>query len=429
MADSTMLINEVKCPNPYSRKPRVDQLNFTEIQQQLILITEEIRKQHEMSLVERFKDLLFQEETEPPQFDEHINGSSLSRRLKTRESRNLSNELASNPAFQPKRIELVRLVLHSKVSLTVEDYRNLLLQASLPIYIGHVTPYHLQLCAQIYRLYLKKVVQFDKKKMLSVRSTQLGKINVNRISIQDILKSVEEDEESEDASTVHEIKYAHFLLDHSKDLIKLMRSRITIPVDLAELNQHSPLPADPRMFLGDISSGRLIPDKHALLSRKVMAILEVMKDIYPLHAISLRIATRMQEIEDKMPQAYLMEGRIRMEALKLMILKMRSGDRSNRVGLKPSFNQILESYRKALRRASVRNPQIQDIPVLAEFVQLSLFAQTHRLLLELDLGRMRQLLGAAKKACTSLVRVDGHYMLLQERLNRSLKRYGLLKKT
>ena len=123
--------------------------------------------------------------------------------------------------------------------------------------------------------------------------------------------------------------------------------------------------------------------------------------------------------------AFMMEGRIRMEALKLLILKMRSGDASSKAGLKPGFKQILESYKKALKRASVRNPQSQDIPVLSEFVQMTLFAQTHRILLEIELGRMRQLLEAAQKACHALVRADGHHLLLQERLNSILKRYGL----
>ncbi len=261
--------------------------------------------------------------------------------------------------------------------------------------------------------------------MLTVRSKQLGGLNVNRISMQDLLKSVQDGEESEDSQLISEIKYAHYLLDHSKDLIKLMRSRITIPVDLSELNEYSPEFAETLKFLGDIHSGRVIPDKHAMLSRKIVAILDVMKEIYPLHAISLKISHRMQAIADKMPQAFMMEGRIRMEALKLLILKMRSGDASSKAGLKPGFKQILESYKKALKRASVRNPQSQDIPVLSEFVQMTLFAQTHRILLEIELGRMRQLLEAAQKACHALVRADGHHLLLQERLNSILKRYGL----
>tara|TARA_B100000959_G_scaffold284017_1_gene354441 strand:- start:1466 stop:2764 length:1299 start_codon:yes stop_codon:yes gene_type:complete len=408
-------------------KPFLDHLQFGQIQQELIMITEEIRKQHELSVVDRLKDLIFQEEDEDPRFQEHVDGSSLSKKLGTRESNQLSSDLRSNPASLPKRVELVRLILNSKPALNMKDYRNLLLQSCLPIYIGHITPYHLQLCGQVFRLYLKKVIQFSKKKMLTVRSKQLGGLNVNRISMHDLLKSVQEGEESEDSQLISEIKYAHYLLDHSKDLIKLMRSRITIPVDLCELNEHIPEVAEQRKFLGNILSGRVIPDKKAMLSRKVVAVLDVMKEIYPLHAISLRITQRMQEIEDKMPQAFMMEGRIRMEALKLSILKMRSGDVSSRTGLRPSFSQILDTYRKALKRASVRNPQPQDIPVLSEFVQMTLFAQTHRILLEIDLGRMRQLLEASQKACHALVRADGHYRLLQERLNNILRRYGLLK--
>ena len=415
----------------YSKSPRkknkasVDHLHFGLIQQELIMITEEIRKQHQLSVMDRLKDLIFQEEEEDPQFQDQVDGSVLSKKLGTRDASQISSDLKSNPASLPKRVQLVRMVLNSKAALNMKDYRNLLLQACLPIYIGHITPLHLQLCGQVYRLYLKKVVQFSKKKMLTVRSKQLGGLNVNRISMQDLLKSVQDGEESEDSQLISEIKYAHYLLDHSKDLIKLMRSRITIPVDLSELNEYSPEVAETLKFLGDIHSGRVIPDKHAMLSRKIVAILDVMKEIYPLHAISLKISHRMQAIEDKMPQAFMMEGRIRMEALKLLILKMRSGDASSKAGLKPGFKQILESYKKALKRASVRNPQSQDVPVLSEFVQMTLFAQTHRILLEIELGRMRQLLEAAQKACHALVRADGHHFLLKERLNSILKRYGL----
>ena len=402
-------------------------LHFGQIQQELIMITEEINKQHQLSVVDKLKDLIFQEVDEDLRFQEHVDGSSLSKKINTREASQVGNDLKSNPASLPKRIELIRLVLNSKTGLNLKDYRNLLIQACLPIYIGHITPYHLQLCGQVFRLYLKKVIQFSKKKMLTVRSNQLGGLNVNRISMHELLKSVQEGEESEDSQLISEIKYAHYLLDHSKDLIKLMRSKITIPVDLSELNQHEPDVSGQQHFLGNIDSGRVIPDKKAMLSRKVVAVLDVMKEIYPLHAISLRITHRMQGIEDKMPQAFMMEGRIRMEALKLSILKMRSGDASSRLGLKPTFNQILETYRKALKRASIRNPQSQDIPVLSEFIQMTLFAQTHRILLEIDLGKMRQLLEAAQKACFALVRADGHYRLLQERLNNILRRYGLFR--
>ena len=416
MTESSIPIQNNSKPPRKKNKSSVDHLHFGLIQQELIMITEEIRKQHQLSVMDRLKDLIFQEEEEDPQFQDQVDGSVLSKKLGTRDASQISSDLKSNPASLPKRVQLVRMVLNSKAALNMKDYRNLLLQACLPIYIGHITPLHLQLCGQVYRLYLKKVVQFSKKKMLTVRSKQLGGLNVNRISMQDLLKSVQDGEESEDSQLISEIKYAHYLLDHSKDLIKLMRSRITIPVDLSELNEYSPEVAEALKFLGDIHSGRVIPDKHAMLSRKIVAILDVMKEIYPLHAISLKISHRMQAIEDKMPQAFMMEGRIRMEALKLLILKMRSGDASSKAGLKPGFKQILESYKKALKRASVRNPQSQDIPVLSEFVQMTLFAQTHRILLEIELGRMRQLLEAAQKACHALVRADGHHLLLQERL-------------
>ena len=238
MTESSIPIQNNSKPTRKKNKSSVDHLHFGLIQQQLIMITEEIRKQHQLSVMHRLKDLIFQEEEEDPQFQDQVDGSVLSKKLGTRDASQISSDLKSNPASLPKRVQLVRMVLNSKAALNMKDYRNLLLQACLPIYIGHITPLHLQLCGQVYRLYLKKVVQFSKKKMLTVRSKQLGGLNVNRISMQDLLKSVQDGEESEDSQLISEIKYAHYLLDHSKDLIKLMRSRITIPVDLSELNEH-----------------------------------------------------------------------------------------------------------------------------------------------------------------------------------------------
>ena len=143
--------------------------------------------------------------------------------------------------------------------------------------------------------------------MLTVRSSQLGGLNVNRISLRDIIKSVENEEDSEEAFFVNEIKFAHALLAHTGELLKLMPSRITIPVDLAELNNQSPDTTEPGIFLGNIDSERFVPDKQALLTRKVTAILEVIKDIYPLHSIGIRVASRLQEIEEKLPQGYHIE--------------------------------------------------------------------------------------------------------------------------
>ena len=93
------------------------------------MITEEIRKQHQLSVVDRLKDLIFQEEEEDPQFQDQVDGSVLSKKLGTRDASQISSELKSNPASLPKRVQLVRMVLNSKAALNMKVYRNLLLQA------------------------------------------------------------------------------------------------------------------------------------------------------------------------------------------------------------------------------------------------------------------------------------------------------------
>ena len=162
MTESSIPIQNNSKPPRKKNKSSVDHLHFGLIQQELIMITEEIRKQHQLSVMDRLKDLIFQEEEEDPQFQDQVDGSVLSKKLGTRDASQISSDLKSNPASLPKRVQLVRMVLNSKAALNMKDYRNLLLQACLPIYIGHITPLHLQLCGQVYRLYLKKVVQFSK---------------------------------------------------------------------------------------------------------------------------------------------------------------------------------------------------------------------------------------------------------------------------
>ena len=60
------------------------------------MITEEIRKQHQLSVVDRLKDFIFQEEEEDPQFQDQVDGSVLSKKLATRDASQISSDLKSN---------------------------------------------------------------------------------------------------------------------------------------------------------------------------------------------------------------------------------------------------------------------------------------------------------------------------------------------
>ena len=73
MTESSIPIqNNSKPPRKKNNKASVDHLHFGLIQQELIMITEEIRKQHQLSVMDRLKDFIFQEEEEDLQFqDQH----------------------------------------------------------------------------------------------------------------------------------------------------------------------------------------------------------------------------------------------------------------------------------------------------------------------------------------------------------------------
>ena len=104
MTESSIPIQNNSKPPRKKNKSSIDHLHFGLIQQELIMITEEIRKQHQLSVMDRLKDLIFQEEEEDPQFQDQVDGSVLSKKLGTRDASQISSDLKSNPASLPKRV-------------------------------------------------------------------------------------------------------------------------------------------------------------------------------------------------------------------------------------------------------------------------------------------------------------------------------------
>ena len=63
------------------------------------------------------------------------------------------------------------------------------------------------------------------------------------------------------------------------------------------------------------------------------------------------MADKLEEVERKM-SAFLMEGRIHMQAMKLLTLRMMM-DEYGKNALTPTFKKVVVAYRKALKRTSL----------------------------------------------------------------------------
>ena len=401
-------------------------LNFGKIQQHLVGLTEEARRVHKQSIVEKLKGFLFSEAEEGGlEHAGHLTGRVLLPLVGEQESKEWIDALESDPAVIPPRIQLVHAALSSRKKAKFTVYRDLLIQASLPIYIGHITPRNLQVALQAYQRYLNRLIHFGKHKIVSLRSKQLGRVNIDRLSIKDLVDGLEEEEVDPEHQVVgQEMRCANRMIRQGGDLMKRLKSGFTIPLDLSDLNRQ-----DPRIFeggfLGDVAANRVVPDKEALLIRKVAATLEFIREVPPLHSLGLMVASRMQEVEPHSAQSYLMEARIRLEATRLYILRYEHGDFSAKSGIPPTFRQAFNAFRKGLQLIKIDHPKDQDLSAMGEYMDLVQFVHLHRPLLMITHEALQQMLRVAHKAMLAAAERDGRYKPRLQKTRELMRRYGM----
>jgi len=400
-------------------------VNFGEIQQHLVGLTEEVRRIHKQSLVEKLKGFLFSEEEDGLEHAGHLSGRVLLPLVEEQQAKGWVEALESDPALIPPRIQLVHAALASRKKANFNVYRGLLIQASLPIYIGHITPRHLQLAIQAYQRYLNRLIHFGKHKIVSLRSKQLGRVNIDRLSIRDLVEELDDEKTDPEHQVIgQEMRCANRLLRQGGDLMKRLRAGFTIPLDLSDLNRQ-----DPRIFdggfLGDVAANRVVPDKEALLIRKVAATLEFIREVPPLHSLGLMVASRMQEIEPHSAQSYLMEARIRLEGTRLSILRYEHGDFAVKSGIPPTFRQAFNAFRKGLQLIKLDQPKDQELAAMGEFMDLVQFVHLHRPLLMITHEALQQMIRVAHKAILSAAERDGRYKPRLQKIRGLLRRYGM----
>ena len=356
----------------------------------------------------------------------HVDASIIGNKADNAEISALVSKIASDPVSSVARVKMVRSVMHDKRDFPLSFYRNLLIQAALTIYLGNITPATLQIAGQTYRLYLEKIITTHKKNLLVVHSKQLKNVNLDVISVKDLIKVDEENEEDIDeneAMVIQEIKITLKLLEYTDSLDEDTRSSITMSMQMDELDELTSKHRVKSLFGGADSA----KNKHTLVVRKTLAALEVMKRIPVLHPIGLKIVAKLQVIDSKLPLPYLMEARLHMQALRILTLRVVMRDLTARPSMTPTFNKAIVAYHKALKRSSFTNPKRGDITVLSEFAQIAYYAYEQRKMLSLANHGVLKILEMGKKAVDVLAPRNRAYLNQQKQIQaalKSMRRYG-----
>jgi hypothetical protein len=406
----------------------IPSLNFKKIQRQILQAVEDVNNFSNSSFMLKMRKTIMSADTGTK--GAHVDGSIIGNLADNAEVSALVSKIASDPVSTVARVKLVRSVMHDKRDFPLSFYRNLLIQATLTIYLGNITPATLQIAGQTYRLYLEKIITTHKKNMLVVHSKQLKNVNLDVISIKDLIKADDEGEEEVDeneAMVIQEIKITLKLLEYTDSLDEDTRGSITMSMQMDELDELTSKHRVKSLFGGIGGGADSAKNKHALVVRKTLAALEVMKRIPVLHPVGLKIVAKLQEIDSKLPLPYLMEARVHMQALRILTLRLVMRDLTARPSMTPTFNKAIVAYHKALKRSSFLNPKRGDITVLSEFAQISYYAYEQRKMLSLANHGVLKILEMGKKAIDVLAPSNRAYLNQQKQIQaalKSMRRYG-----
>ena len=408
---------------PQSVTP-IPSLDFKKIQRQIVQAAEDINKLSNSSFMLKMRKTILSADTDTK--GTHVDASIIGNKADNAEISALVSKIASDPVSSAARVKMVRSVMHDKRDFPLSFYRNLLIQAALTIYLGNITPATLQIAGQTYRLYLEKIITTHKKNLLVVHSKQLKNVNLDVISVKDLIKVDEENEEDideDEAMVIQEIKITLKLLEYTDSLDEDTRGSITMSMQMDELDELTSKHRVKSLFGGTDSA----KNKHTLVVRKTLAALEVMKRIPVLHPIGLKIVAKLQVIDSKLPLPYLMEARLHMQALRILTLRVVMRDLTARPSMTPTFNKAIVAYHKALKRSSFTNPKRGDITVLSEFAQIAYYAYEQRKMLSLANHGVLKILEMGKKAVDVLAPRNRAYLNQQKQIQaalKSMRRYG-----
>jgi len=388
----------------------IPNINFVGFQNQIAEIVKDIKKHDKKSGLTKF----IKSKHENP----HVDGSILLNDApQNKEVGRLLKNLESDPKNALARLRLVNIVLGARKDHHLQTHLNMMLQASIPIYLGEITPTLMQCVVTTYRAYLERLANIHKHKMMSIKSKQLKNVNMSGINIDD---EFSEDLHVDDvASAKAEIQIAEALIGNCELVLQNIKTKMNSTLSSEELEELISGQTVTSSFFGGTEE-KINPNKQNMIISKAIRSIEMLKHIPLLQNAGLELAKQLGHIDKKLTYPLIMEGRIQVQILKYQLLRIENGDKSARENMAPVYNLALVAYRKALKLINKSAPTKADLPVLTEFANLTHYGFVHRDLMRFTEDGMLDLLRLGKDSIDSAVVLDDSYMVIQRHIENSL---------
>ena len=397
-----------------SKEPRenkdIPNINFIGFQKQVAGIVKDIKHHNKRSGIKKILG--------SKHVNSHVDGSILQKEVsQNKEALRLIKDLDSDPTNPLSRLRLVNVVLGVRKDHHLETHLNMMLQASIPIYLGEITPTLLQCVVTTYRSYLERLANVHKHKMMSIKSKQLKNVNMSGIDVDD---EFSEDVHVDDlASAKAEIQIAEALIGNCESVIQNIKNKMNSTLSSDELEELIEGQTVTSSFFGG-SEEKINPNKQNMIIGKAVTAIEMLKQVPLLQNAGLDLAKQLARLDSKLTYPLVMEGRIQMQVLKYQLLRIENGDKSARENMAPVYNLAVVAYRKALKLINKSAPTKADLPVLTEFSNLTHYGYIHKELMRFTEDGIKNLLKLGKESVDLAVTIDDSFVSLQNRLDNSL---------
>ena len=391
--------------------PKTPNVNFNGYQEQLRGIIKDINNHDKKTGLKKF----FGSKHE----NSHVDGSILeSEAPDNKEVSKLIKKLDIDPTNALVRLRLVNVVMGVRKDHHLQTHVDMMLQASIPIYLGDISPTFLQAVLHAYRSYLERLANIHKHKMMAIRSEELKNVNMTGIDVDD--EYTEDTHVGDMASVKTEIQIAESLIENCETVIQSIKTKMTASLSRGEIEELTTEKKEVSTFFGG-DKEKVNPNRQNIIISKAVQAIEMLKQIPLLQGAGLDLAKQLSRIDNKLTYPLVMEGRIQMQALKFQLLRVESGDRSARENMAPVYNLAVVAYRKALKLTSKTiPPKKADLPVLTEFGNVTHYGFIHRDMMRFTEEGIKTLVKLGKDSVDAAVNIDDRFVPLQKRLETSM---------
>ena len=391
--------------------PNTPNVNFIGFQKQLREIIKDIKQSNKKTGLNKIFG-------GKKQVNPHVDGRILGNDApNNKEVSKLIKQLDSDPTDPLVRLRLVNAVKADRKDHHLQTHLNMMLQASIPIYLSDITTTFLQLVMHTYRAYLERLANIHKHNMMAIRSAELKNVNMSGIDVDD---EFTEDENVDDMASVKtEIQIAEALIENCESVIQNIKTKMTLSLSHEEIEELIAGEKASSSFFGGVEE-KADPNKQNMIISKAVQAIEMLKQIPLLQGAGLDLAQQLGRIDNKLTYPLVMEGRIHMQALNYQLLRVESGDRSAQENMAPVYNLAVVAYRKALKLTSKKTPKKADLPVLTEFGNITFYGFIHRDRMRFTEEGIKTLVKLGKDSVDAAVKIDDRFVPLQKRLETSM---------